>query len=209
MNTNDIAFLLTMASFVLPALKEVELKSSDQVVAQAIATLTDPPRVRISRTGVARTVRHGNGQLLRGIAIGSYRFRREQGENAHLKDPKYWADLKAVGINAIRLVAFDAWQRSHGDPGTRTPYPYTDLNDSRQVADMLAEFDLIVDQAAAHGMAVMLNYHDVGGYTDPDLPSLLTQTVTFLAPILISTCHDFGILLHHATPIVHMCFMKY
>ena len=168
MNTNDIAFLLTMASFVLPALKQVELKSSDQVVAQAIATLTDPPRVRVSRLGNTRTVRHGNGQLLRGLSIGSFRYRREQGENAHLNDPKYWADLKAVGINAIRLVAFDAWQRSHGVPGTRTPYPHTDLNNTRQTEEMLAEFDLIVDQAAAHGMAVMINYHDVGGFTDPD-----------------------------------------
>ncbi len=124
--------------------------------------------MRISRSGITRTVRHGNGQLLRGISIGSFRFRREQGESVHLNDPKYWADLKAVGINAIRLVAFDAWQRSHGDPGSRIAYPYTDLYDARQTAAMLAEFDLIVDQAAAHGMAVMLNYHDVGGYTDPD-----------------------------------------
>ena len=168
MNTNDIAFLLTMASFVLPALKEVELKSSDQVVAQAISALTDPPRVRITRTGVTRTVRHGNGQILRGLSVASFRYRREQGENTHLNDPKYWADLKAVGINAIRLVAFDAWQRSHGQPGSRTPYPYTDLNSSLQTAEMLAEFDLIVDQAAANGMAVMINYHDVGGFTDPD-----------------------------------------
>jgi hypothetical protein len=128
----------------------------------------DPPRVRIVRTGVTRTVRHANGELLRGIAIGSYKYRRETGGSAHLKDPKYWSDLKSVGINAIRLVAFDAWQRSHGAPGSRQAYPYTDLYNSRETADMLAEFDLIVNQAAAHGMVVMLNYHDVGGYKDPD-----------------------------------------
>ncbi len=168
MNTNDIAFLLTAASFIFPAIKEAQLTSSDDVVARAIYALTDPPRVQVSRSGLTRTVRHGNGQLLRGISIGSFRYRREQGDSAHLSDPKYWADLKAVGINAIRLVAFDAWQRSHGDPGSRTPYPYTDLSNAAQTAAMLAEFDLIVDQAAAYGMAVMINYHDVGGFTDPD-----------------------------------------
>ncbi len=106
--------------------------------------------------------------MIRGIGIGSYRFRREQGQSAHLQDPRYWADLKAAGVNAIRLVAFDAWQRSHGAPGTFVPYPHTDLNDPVQTAAMLAEFDLIVNQAAAHGMLVMINYHDVGGITDPD-----------------------------------------
>lgn len=168
MNTNDIAYLLTLASFVLPAVKDVDLSTSNQVIAQAVASLTDPPRVRVARTGSTRTVRHGNGQLMRGIAIGSFRYRREQGESAHLSDPKYWADLRAVGINAIRLVAFDAWQRSHGAPGSRTAYPHTDLYDSGQTSAMLAEFDLIVDQAAAYGMVVMINYHDVGGFTDPD-----------------------------------------
>ncbi len=87
--------------------------------------------------------------------------------------------MKAVGINAIRLVAFDAWQRSHGDPGSRIPYPYTDLYDARQTAAMLAEFDLIVNQAAAHGMVVMLNYHDVGGYTDPDFTKPVQPDGTF------------------------------
>lgn len=168
MNTNDLAYLLTIASFIFPALRDVDLKSSNDLVAQAIVALTDPPRVRAVRTGTTRTVRHASGYLMRGLAIGSYRYRRESGESAHLKDPKYWSDMQSVGINAIRLVAFDAWQRSHGEPGTKVAYPYTDLYDAKQTAEMLAEFDLIVNQAAAHGMVVMLNYHDVGGYMDPD-----------------------------------------
>ena len=168
MNTNDIAFLLTMASFVLPTLKDVQTKTSQELVAQALVAQLDPPRVKSVRTGATYTVRHPSGQLLRGIAIGSYRYRTEQGESAHLRDPNYWAELKASGINAIRLVAFDAWQRSHGAPGSKTPYPYTDLSNAQQTAAMLAEFDLIVDQASAHGMVVMLNYHDVGGVHDPD-----------------------------------------
>ncbi len=86
MNTNDLAYLLTIASFVFPTLRDLDTSTSDQV-RQAVVALLDPPRVKISRTGLTRTVRHSNGQLLRGISIGSYRFRREQGESAHLADP--------------------------------------------------------------------------------------------------------------------------
>ncbi len=170
MGPNEIAFLLSVATFAAPTQAELSqpTATATAIVQSVTSQLIDPPRVKIVRTGAIRTVRTGTGQLLRGIAVPSYRYHREEGESAYLSSSTYWTGLKAVGINAIRLVAFDGWQRSHGDPGTKKAYPYTDLSDSKQVAAMLAEFDLIVNQASKYGMVVMINFHDVGNYHDPD-----------------------------------------
>jgi hypothetical protein len=142
--------------------------SSMQLAQSTLSQVIDPPRVRVVRTGAIRTVRTGSGELLRGVAVSSYRYQRQTGQAAYLHDLKYWDALKAAGVNAIRLIAMDGWQRSHGLPGKYTPFPHTDLYDSKQTAEMLSAFDNIVNQASARGMVVMINFHDTGNYHDLD-----------------------------------------
>ncbi len=136
--------------------------------AQSAAQSPDPPRVRIYKSGQIWTVRTGTGNVMRGVAVPVYLYQRQAGQAAYLKDPAYWDLLKANRINAIRLVAFDGWQRSHGKPGSKTPYPYTNLNDAVQLRDLLSEMDAVVNMAGQRGMVVMINFHDTGNYKDPD-----------------------------------------
>jgi hypothetical protein len=69
------------------------------------------------------------------------------------------------------LACFDPWQRSHGAPGTSKPYPFTDFREAGQRNAILKDYDQVVDAAERHGLYVMVNYHDTGGYRDPDYVS--------------------------------------
>ncbi|TWU63376.1 glycoside hydrolase family 5 protein [Crateriforma conspicua] len=155
----------------------------------------DPSRVIVRRTAWGKTVTGSTGQLLRGGVIPVFKYRRDLIGTEHgpatdyARDPKFYDQMKAAGVNAIRLVFFDPWQRSHGDYVTDQPYPYmpitvqdvyrqglADEGDRKAAKRVLREerdklfddFDTIIDLAAQRGMYVMINYHDVFGYTDPD-----------------------------------------
>lgn len=170
MNTNDLAFLLTLASFALSPTTPDAVKLDASLVATAAAppTIKDPPRVRIVRNGTTLTVATGDRKLLRGVSVPVYLYLRQKGRSGFFANTKYWDMLASSGINAVRLVAFDAWQRSHGFPNSTQPFPYTDLDDPEETAALLMEMDTIVNLAASRGMVVMINYHDTGNYHDPD-----------------------------------------
>ncbi len=131
-----------------------------------------PGRVRVVRQAFGETVMTASRELLRGSAISVFKYRRDQLRQNNLADyiydRDYYRSLKGVGINAIRLVAFDPWQRSHGDPSNGIPYPYADFLNPSDMADLIADIDAVVSIAASEGMYVMINYHDTGGYRDPD-----------------------------------------
>jgi hypothetical protein len=129
----------------------------------------DQPRVTIVQTPVGKVVRAGDGTLLRGGAVWVFQYGRRTGHTDYIDDPTYWDAMKQSGLNAVRLIAFDPWQRSHGDP-TLYPngYEHADLGEPEDVAALLRDMDEVVDAASENGMYVMINYHDTGGYRDPD-----------------------------------------
>ncbi len=132
----------------------------------------DPGRVANRRDGETFTVRTAEGEILRGGVVSIYKYQRTtiqaEGKTYYPTDPAYWDAMKKEGLNAVRLVFFDPWQRSHGDPGSTKPYPHANLERRSEARVMLEEIDKIVDLAAQRGMYVMINYHDTGGYRDPN-----------------------------------------
>lgn len=125
-------------------------------------------RVTIVQGAQGWTVRADDGELLRGVAIATYEYQRLAGKSGHLTDPAFWQQMRSYGLNAVRLVAFDPWQRSHGEPNSTTPFPYADFSNPADLNATLVAMDGVVAMAATHGMYVMINYHDTGGYRDPD-----------------------------------------
>ncbi|WP_186776198.1 cellulase family glycosylhydrolase [Rubripirellula reticaptiva] len=134
---------------------------------------TTPKRPGVFRQNDLVTVRGGDGEMLRGVAVFVFKYRRsdvQQSGVALLDDidsDTYWDELVDRGINAVRVVYFDPWQRSHGDAGASDPYPFADLDNADDVAATLRDIDKAVEQADRRGMSVMINYHDTGGYRDP------------------------------------------
>jgi hypothetical protein len=166
------------------------------LLAFADATLPpgDPPRVAVREMTLGKTVVGSQGELLRGATISYFKFRRDTvGQPGYpaidyATDPAFWDRMSQTGINAVRLVFFDGWQRSHGDPTVDPfrPFPFTSLTpadallqgattlaEANQIArddrrNLLADFDTIVELAAERNMYLMINYHDTTGYRDPD-----------------------------------------
>ena len=156
--------------------------------------LGDPERVQIVDKIHGKTVSGHQGETLRGATVAVYKFRRDTiGQPGYpsvdyATDPAFWDRMKGAGVNAVRVVCFDAWQRSHGDPDANPflPYPFASLtiedallqgaaNVSEAIeimrsdrAALLADLDTIVELAAQRHMYVMINYHDTTGYRDPD-----------------------------------------
>lgn len=139
------------------------------VAAPSDSHAADPPRVRIVQNEFGRSVRAGDGTLLRGGAAWVYQYGRQTGVTDYINDPDYWKAMQDSGLNAVRLIAFDPWQRSHGNPAEYpSGYEHADLDDPEDVAALLQDIDTVVDMASRRGMYVLLNYHDTGGYRDPD-----------------------------------------
>jgi hypothetical protein len=153
------------------------------------------PQIRETRFG--KTLAGGQGERLRGVVISIFQYRRDQiakaGDKDDNLDPEYWDKLKASGVNAVRLVFFDPWQRSHGDAENdpNRPFPFLSLlpedvvvqgGTLEQADGIIAtnqailsdELTRIADLAAARRMYLMVNYHDTFGFEDPDWESGIT-----------------------------------
>ncbi len=144
-------------------------------------------RVKIATHHLGKTVVTSTGQLLRGTSVLVYAYGRSTGKTAFIYDDAYWQTLQDNGVNAVRLACFDAWQRAHGAEGTSVPYPHADLNNAADVEAMLKDYDQVVNAAGRHGLYVLLNYHNTGGYRDPDYEALADQSAKF--PYLDTTKH--------------------
>ncbi|KAA1259019.1 Cellulase (glycosyl hydrolase family 5) [Rubripirellula obstinata] len=166
------------------------------LLAFADATLPpgDPPRVIVRDMSLGKTVVGSQGELLRGATVAYFKFRRETvGQPGYpaidyATDPAFWDRMSETGINAVRLVFFDGWQRSHGDPNVDPfrPFPFTSLSpadallqgaatqaEANEISrsdrrNMLRDFDTIVNLAAERNIYLMINYHDTTGYKDPN-----------------------------------------
>jgi subfamily B ATP-binding cassette protein MsbA len=117
--------------------------------------MTAPGRVQV-RDG---TVVTSSGDLLRGVPVWVYRFGTKTGRTAHFRRSAYYRRLRKLGVNAIRIVCFDAWQQANG-------YIHYDVLDPAELSALAAEIDVIVDLAGAHGLYAMIDYH-TSGACDP------------------------------------------
>ncbi|TWT92693.1 cellulase family glycosylhydrolase [Stieleria varia] len=134
-----------------------------------------PLRVRVSINDGMKSVRGAHEQVLRGTGVAVYKYRRDQLKlegnwpaNDYARSAAYYDELVERNINAVRVICFDPWQRSHADPGSTVPYPYADLNDPDDVAELLSDLDRIVELCEQRDIYVLINYHDTTGYRDPD-----------------------------------------
>ena len=119
---------------------------------------TDRARVTVARTADGYLTLHSDaGTPLRGGTAFVYESGRRTGKTAYINDPAYYQAMRDNGLNAVRLIAFDPYQRSRD-------HNYTDLDDPAEVAALLTDFDTVVNLASAAGLYVIINYHDVGGY---------------------------------------------
>jgi hypothetical protein len=121
---------------------------------------TDRTRVAIARTSDGYLTLHSDlGSPFRGGIAFVYETGRRTGKTAYINDPAYYEAMRANGLNAVRLIAFDPYQRSRD-------HNHTDLDNPAEVAALLTDFDTVVNLASAAGLYVIINYHDVGGYDE-------------------------------------------
>lgn len=119
---------------------------------------SDRGRVAVARNAHGYlTVVTDQGTPLRGGAAFVYKSGRRVNKTEYLADPAYYRRMRDVRLNAVRLIAFDAFQKTRGKR-------HTDFNDPKDVADLLTDVDNVVNLASAAGMYVVINYHDVGAY---------------------------------------------
>ena len=133
---------------------------------------TDRARVKVARVGSGYlTVHSDRGTPLRGGAAFVYKSGRKNGKTAYISDPTYYRNMREAGLNAVRLIAFDPYQKTRD-------HDHTDFDDPKDVSALLAETDTVVDLASKAGMYVVVNYHDVGGYDK----AYLTKFWDLIAP---------------------------
>lgn len=93
------------------------------------------------------TLRDSDGAIMRGtpMVLG----RALPASVAFSADAANWASLRAHGFNTVRVCWVDPWYVQHG-------YSYW------SIAEMLPHLDTCVARAAAAGMNIIINYHNVG-----------------------------------------------
>ncbi|MFB2875880.1 glycoside hydrolase family 5 protein [Floridanema aerugineum] len=153
----------------LTALLSLTMLQGTKLSALSSSLVSDRPRVAIVQNKFGKSVRAADGTVLRGGAAWVYQYGRKTGATNYINDAAYWKAIQDKGLNAVRLIAFDPWQRAHGDPAQYpNGYEHADLQKPEDVAALLKDIDTVVDMASRHGLYVLINYHDVGGYRDPD-----------------------------------------
>ena len=118
---------------------------------------TDRGRVKVVKIANGFTLHTDQGSTLRGGATWIFKWGREGGATRYNKDSEYYRTMREHGLNAVRVIMFDPWQRSNN-------YMATDLKDPDDVKALVSELDAVVDLASKHGMYAVINYHDVGRY---------------------------------------------
>jgi len=122
-------------------------------------------RVRVDRG----TVRTDTGELLRGGAVWVYKYGDDTGVTRYASDPAYYRRLRRAHVNAVRVICFDPWQKSHDFPC----YDVTNPHDRKR---LLKRLDRIVHLAGQAGLYALINYHDVGR-VDQDAADAFWQAV--------------------------------
>ncbi len=122
-------------------------------------------RVRVSQG----TVRTDSGELIRGGAVWVYKYGTDSGATDYANDPAYYRRLRNAHVNAVRVICFDPWQKSH-------TFPFYDVTAPRDRERLLKRLDRIVHLAGQAGLYALINYHDVGR-VDQDFADAFWQAV--------------------------------
>jgi hypothetical protein len=138
-------------------------------------------------TGPRGRVRAQNGTvvtdqntLLRGSAVWLYKYGKATGVTAYSTDEDYYVRMKQAGLNAVRVICFDPWQRTNG-------YVAYDWGNPSDREAFLADLDRVVELTAKHRFYALINYHDVATY---DL-AYLEQFWRMVAPRYADRTHVF------------------
>jgi hypothetical protein len=157
-----LGFLLLPLLFLLPG------KIAPKNVA-SVAQSSPPGRVQIANLkGYGKTIVTDQNKLLRGGAAWIFKYGRQINLLGYTREPTYWQKMQENGINAVRIIAFDPWQRSEGYIAMKliAENPKDQPEISQDTKDFLDHLDAVVDLAAQYGMYAVINYHDVGKYQD-------------------------------------------
>jgi hypothetical protein len=141
------------------------------LAAAANAGAAERGRVKVVQTARGPRLVTDQGTPLRGGAAWVYQWGRIDKLTTYATDPAYHQRMREHGLNAVRVICFDPWQKSNG-------YVHADLDKPQDVKALLAELDAVVDLAAGAGLYALIDYHDVGTY---DLP-YLTRFWELVAP---------------------------
>jgi subfamily B ATP-binding cassette protein MsbA len=131
------------------------------------------------------TVCTDTGELLRGGAVWVYKYGIETGVTDYAYDPAYYRRLRAAQVNAVRVICFDPWQKSHN-------FPFYDVTTPGDLQRLLRHLDRVVQLAGEAGLYALINYHDVGG-VDHDFADAFWRAV---APRYAHETHVFYELLN-------------
>jgi hypothetical protein len=157
-----LGFLLLPLLFLLPG------KIAPKNVA-SVAQSGTPGRVQIANLkGYGKTIVTDQNKLLRGGAAWIFKYARQINLLGYTRESAYWQKMQENGINAVRIIAFDPWQRSEGYIAMKLIGENAKDRDeiSQDTKDFLDHLDAVVDLAAQYGMYAVINYHDVGKYQD-------------------------------------------
>lgn len=114
-------------------------------------------RVKVVQTDSGPRLVTDRGTPLRGGAAWVYQWGRVDKITGYVLNPNYYRKMREQGLNAVRVICFDPWQKSNG-------WAHADLGKPGDASALLAELDAVVDLAGREGMYVLIDYHDVGTY---------------------------------------------
>jgi hypothetical protein len=134
-----------------------------------VASVPDPlggPNLKVLRTDT-------NSPLRAGTAWIWEKDRQEEPET-------YYASMRAIGLNGVRMILFDAWEvEAYAPSPTFTP---TDWNDPVYRARQLARMERSVNYASAHGLYVIINAHNkIPNYNATYCDALWTYVAPYFA----------------------------
>ncbi len=95
--------------------------------------------------------------LLRGTTIWVYKDGEQPGIADYARNNSYYERIRNVGLNAVRVICFDPWQRAN-------KFPHYNIDNPSDLQEFLSCLDVVVKLTAEHGLYAMINYHDIGAY---------------------------------------------
>jgi hypothetical protein len=103
-----------------------------EILAQNEPLPTDRGRVQIATKKQGKTVVTDQNTLLRGGAVWICKYCRLTGNTDHIHDPEFWQLMKDHGINSVRIICFDPWQKDAG-------YIHMNIDDPNDVKNLLSK----------------------------------------------------------------------
>jgi len=153
----------------------VSLLLQGNLFAQSVSLPTDRGRLKIVKIKDIRggdsllVVRTDANTQIRGISPG---IEKKQTQLSSIREG-FIKDQSNAGMNAIRLIWFEAWQKGAGYAA------FTDFNNPTEVAHCLAMIEIYVNLCSKCGMYCIINFHSGFGFVYDE--AYATQMWTIVA----------------------------